>query len=164
MIDWHEFFEYRDGVLYWKRRRNETRLERTWNGRFAGKPAGTTNPHGYVKIVLSQEGKKTFSAHRIIWEMFNGPIPDGLIIDHKNGLSNKIENLRLANTSQNMANGKKRRGRYPKGVRAHGKRYQAQIGVDYQKISLGTYDSPEEAHQAYMTAAKRLFGEFARPA
>jgi hypothetical protein len=37
-------------------------------------------------------------AHRVVWVLFNGEIPEGFEIDHKDGdaLNNKISNLRLA--------------------------------------------------------------------
>lgn len=51
-------------------------------------------------------GKKSALLHRIIWIMFNGPIPEGMVIDHINRrpYDNRIENLRLATKSQNKLN------------------------------------------------------------
>lgn len=45
-------------------------------------------------------------AHRIIWELISGPIPEGLQIDHIDGdrLNNRIENLRLVTPALNMRN------------------------------------------------------------
>ena len=36
-------------------------------------------------------------AHRVIWELANGPIPDGHVVHHRNGdiMDNQIENLEL---------------------------------------------------------------------
>lgn len=50
-------------------------------------------------------------AHRIIWEMFNGAIPEGKEIDHINGVKsdNRIENLRLCDRHINCKNAAKRR-------------------------------------------------------
>lgn len=51
-----------------------------------------------------------FYNHRVIWEMFNGPILDGLQIDHIDGdaSNNKIENLRIVTGSANSRNKRKR--------------------------------------------------------
>jgi hypothetical protein len=42
-----------------------------------------------------------------------------------------------------------------------GRRFQAQINVAGKKLSLGTFNTPEEAHAAYREAASRYHGEFA---
>jgi hypothetical protein len=50
--------------------------------------------------------KKQYSAHRIIWEMHNWPIPSNKEIDHfdNNRLNNKIGNLRCCGRNQNAQN------------------------------------------------------------
>jgi hypothetical protein len=69
----------------------------------------------------------------------------------------------LATQSQQNAN---RRG-HPnklKGVTWHKAmmRYMAQIRVNYRTIYLGYFDRAEDAHAAYVAAAQKYFGEFAR--
>lgn len=62
---------------------------------------------------------KQLMISRVIWELFNGDIPEGMIIDHKDGntLNNKPSNLRLATPSQNCFNRKKIEGKeLPKGI------------------------------------------------
>ena len=58
---------------------------------------------GYIRIRINHV---EYRAHRIIWTMFNGEIPEGLLIDHINGIKsdNRLENLRLATRQQNNAN------------------------------------------------------------
>jgi hypothetical protein len=50
--------------------------------------------------------KKRVLCHRYVWELHNGPIPEGMEVDHKNQdkLDNRIENLRLATRSENRCN------------------------------------------------------------
>ncbi|HEY8684216.1 MAG TPA: HNH endonuclease [Chloroflexota bacterium] len=42
-------------------------------------------------------------AHRLVWRHFNGPIPDGLTINHRNGVKNdnRPENLEIVTPSEN---------------------------------------------------------------
>lgn len=60
--------------------------------------------NNYIRITLP-DGKHK-SAHIIIWEAFNGPIPEGMVIDHIDGnrSNNKLSNLRLVTQSENMKN------------------------------------------------------------
>ena len=57
--------------------------------------------------MVMRDGKPVHE-HRVVWEQAHGPIPDGLIIDHINGVGtdNRIENLRLVTTSGNAKNAK----------------------------------------------------------
>ena len=87
--------------------------------------------------------------------------PAGRLADHRNHdtLDNRRQNLRIATRSQNSANAKI----VPAGVclRSHGK-WQAQIAWRGKKIFLGHFDSSDEARSAYLEAANKLHGEFAR--
>ena len=51
---------------------------------------------------------KTYPAHRIIWEMFNGPIAEGMVIDHLNGdaWDNRLANLACKTRRENNQNKK----------------------------------------------------------
>lgn len=122
---------------------------------------------GKPKCVRVRWGKSQFLVHRIIWEMINGPIPDGMEIDHidLDPWNNRIENLRLATHMENMANQGIRNSKTGlKGVRKTlSGRFQAMTGVMGKKKAIGTYDTPEEAHAAYVHESRRVAGQFARP-
>ena len=88
------------GLLY-HRGRDDRNAQ--WNGRYAGKQAGSANGRGYIDIYYNP---KRLAAHRVIWVMHNGPIPDGMMMDHVNGVrsDNRLQNLRLATNRENQWN------------------------------------------------------------
>ena len=117
---------------------------------------------GYVTIKI--DGKK-YRAHRLAWLYVHGKWPDG-DLDHINGcpLDNRIANLRIASNPQNQANRTRERDKAtPKGVRQlPSGRFQARISVNKKQIPLGAFHSQAEAQNAYLVAAKKFYGEFAR--
>lgn len=64
-----------------------------------GKEIGSVNKNGYVVTSYGY-------IHRIIWETFNGKIPEGYEIDHINTIrnDNRLENLRLVTPKENCNN------------------------------------------------------------
>jgi hypothetical protein len=55
---------------------------------------------GYLETVIYDPETKQrhhLHQHRLIWEIYRGPIPEGGIVHHKNGIptDNRIENLEL---------------------------------------------------------------------
>ena len=57
---------------------------------------GTINPKGYRRIWVTENGKRRMAMeHRVVWELHNGPIPEGMQIHHIDGdkLNNDISNL-----------------------------------------------------------------------
>lgn len=97
--------------------------------------------------------------------MQTGEDPGDLHVDHIDGniYNNRFSNLRLATYSQNQANSTcNRDGRsLPRGVYKRGARYRAQIKYDGKLHCLGSYDTPEQAFDAWSQKAKELWGEFA---
>lgn len=60
-------------------------------------------PHGYLQIRTMVDGRRAqVGAHRIVYRHFNGPIPAGLTVNHKNGKKddNTPDNLELATYSE----------------------------------------------------------------
>jgi hypothetical protein len=108
-----------------------------------------------------------FLAHRVIWVMIHGSLPDGYEIDHRdqNASNNRLPNLRLATPSQNSANirVKSNNSLGIKGVYwlTANRKFRAQIRVAGRKIHLGLFDTAKEAAEAYAIAAKSAYGEFA---
>lgn len=112
---------------------------------------------------------RNYQLHRIIWALHYGEIPDGLI-DHIDGnpFNNKISNLRIATHSQNQMNRKRQSNNQSgfKGVSVQGGNrkfpYRASIMANGKRVGLGTFKTPEEAHEAYCQAAVKMHGSFAR--
>lgn len=161
MYDWNEYFVYNESspsCLVWKK---------TDSPKFKpGDPLKYMNDSGYYQVRIFG---RLYRCHRIIWEMFHGPIPEGSQIDHRdtNRANNKIDNLRLATNSQNCANrgpNKRKETSGFKGVswRPDRKKWRAYIVKQQKQVALGNFDSELEAAKAYNQAAIVLFGEFAK--
>lgn len=131
----------------------------------AGQKAGCLRPEGYMTIMID---RVPYQSHRLAWLYVTGDWPPA-DLDHINGnrSDNRIANLRPASRSQNNANAKLRSDNKSgsKGVSwdAGRNRWHAQIRAHGKQHHLGRFHSKEEAQAAYATAAKRMFGEYARP-
>ena len=67
---------------------------------------------GYVRVCLCLNGeKKKHLVHRLVWEAFNGPIPEGMQVNHinENKADNCLSNLNLMNPTENLNYGKRSR-------------------------------------------------------
>jgi HNH endonuclease/AP2 domain len=93
--------------------------------------------------------------HRLIWALVHDHWPTAEI-DHRNGLggANQLANLREATQAQNAQNlpPSPTRGTY---LHVFG-RYGARIKVNRKQVSLGYFDTVEEAHAAYLKAKSEL--------
>lgn len=130
-------------------------------GRQRGRPAGYPNSNGYTGLVV---GGRHVVAHRLVWLMAHGTLPEAL--DHINGVrsDNRLENLRAATQAQNACNVTVVYGATPfKGVTLHKQtgKFQAQITKDRRTRYLGLFATASEAGAAYDAEAVNLFGEFA---
>ena len=99
--------------------------------------------------------------------------PDGMVWDHvdRDGLNNQRVNLRPATRSQNQQNrsgwtrADAAKSSGFKGVSWDKSRklWMTKITVDYKTVNLGRCATVEEAAKVYDEAAKKYFGEYARP-
>jgi HNH endonuclease/AP2 domain len=145
---------------------------KTGQFRWRERPGGRHSPSaGHVS--RQQDGRyfkidgSIYSEHKLAWFYMTGRWCKPTI-DHRDGniTNNRWNNLRRATASQNNAN--RRRPRHNtsgyKGVYRSRRSGQwcAHIGRNGQTIHLGTFPTPQAAHAAYLAAARKLFGEFAR--
>jgi hypothetical protein len=107
---------------------------------------------GYVTIAMIDEGKRiNITAHQFIYYMVTGKTAD--IIDHINmdRMDNRISNLREVTKSVNTLNNKAKGYYYHK----QAKKWGAQIMINGKNKSLGLYNTPEEASNAYITEKQK---------
>jgi hypothetical protein len=119
---------------------------------------------GYLDLCIDE---RWYQAHQLAWRYVTGRWCRPMI-DRRDGdgTNNRWSNLRRATQSQNTANSRRPRHNTSgyKGVslRRSG-RWRAIICNKGRWIYLGTFATPEAAHAVYLAAARKLFGEFARP-
>lgn len=147
-----------DGVFRWKQKISRKVI--------VGKIAGTINGGGYRQIQIAGTMCR---ASRLAWLYVHGEWPPDQI-DHINGnrADDRIANLRLADQSQNNANRRAPRTNTSglKGVSfiPQSGKWQAHIQWRRAQKNLGSFPTAEEAHAAYVAAARALFGDFVRAA
>ena len=141
-------YDSETGILYW--------IKRPCHNVFVGDIAGTKTKSGYVQLSLH---KRLYKAHRIVWLLHYKHWPE-TIIDHinGNGFDNRIKNLRSATVSMNAQNQRKAMKTNATGLLGvspiKGKR-KAEILVSGKKKYLGTFDSPETDHMAYIEEKRK---------
>jgi hypothetical protein len=124
---------------------------KTWNARYAGKPALTAvMSGGYLKgHVLGRQ----YQAHRVVWAIHTGGWP-ATFIDHINGnrSDNSPENLRVVSRLDNARNMRRRRDNKSgaQGIRrVRSGRWVAMLADRY----VGTFETFDEALAARSGAA-----------
>ena len=84
-------YTYKDGDLFNKK----------------GRKLGFENEKGYLRVHTASGNRYV---HVLIWEIFNGERPYGMVVDHIDGnkANNKISNLRLVSAKENIRNRSRR--------------------------------------------------------
>lgn len=119
---------------------------------------GPIDVHGYGRI---RWGAKTYRAHRVAFVIANGPIPEGVGLDHqcRNRACVNAKHLRHATVKQNAENVA---GHGASGVRGvtwdkrRGK-WSAQVGHNGRKYNLGRFTRLEDAAEAARAKRAELF-------
>ena len=136
------------GILTWKVSRGRAK---------AGSVVGTLDSDGYL---IFQAKGANLKVHRVAFLLMTGKWPEGLI-DHENRIrsDNRWGNLRDASNSVNQQNKvsayiNSKSGLL--GVHQYGDKFRAQISRKGVRILIGTFDTPEQAHSAYLEEKKKL--------
>lgn len=103
---------------------------------------------GYFAVIgYDKQIGKEVKIHRYLTNC-----PDNKVVDHinRNPLDNRLENLRCVDRGENVRNSKVLRNSKSgvKGVRFRYNRYQARITLNGKTMSLGHFDTLEEAKNA----------------
>lgn len=117
--------------------------------------AGCLFGSGYRVVRIN---RSNYFVHRLIWLFAHGQWPAGEI-DHINGVKsdNRLVNLRDVTKQVNKQNIRRANANNPSGLLGAHRwkdRWSSHINVDGKSITLGYFDTPEDAHAAYV-AAKR---------
>lgn len=151
----NKVFTYSDGDLFWKIRKGYSIK--------IGEKAGRTTKKGYWRVSLNCSD---YLCHRLVWIMHNGKIPNGMQIDHINGIKwdNRIENLRLANNSQNKNNLNLRKNNKSghKGVswKQANKKWQVSIMVNGKNKYIGIFSEKKDAINSYVENSIKYHKKF----
>jgi len=134
-----------------------TRLTRTSNSVRVGTVAGTAHKDGMIHIFVMGS---VYKAHRLAWLYMTGEWPKNEI-DHIDGnnANNAIANLRDVSRRMNQENQRVARKNNVSGligVMRNHKRWAAQIRTNGTRICIGTFDTKEQAHEAYIQAKRML--------
>lgn len=150
-------YEPETGIFTW--------AEKTSRKVVVGAVAGCATKAGYIVIGING---KLYYAHQLAWLYQTGEwLPR---IDHKDGdgTNNAWDNLRPATAKQNALNSKRAANNSSgfKGVSWHkaAGKWAAHICAGGKKTHLGLYEGAEEAHAAYVLAARTVDPNFARAA
>lgn len=122
----------------------------------AGQVAGSIDVNGHILINVD---RVQYRAHRLAWLYTHGRWPAN-DIDHMNGVrtDNRLENLRDVTRQVNLQNRRTSTAK-SKLLGAHQHvdgRWKSAIRHNGRQVHLGYFDTPEEAHLAYIHAKRRL--------
>lgn len=140
------------GVFVWLVSRNANRAPE-------GAEAGWLDDRGARMIEVDQ---RNYKAHRLAWLYVHGCWPKG-VVDHRNTApgDNRIDNLRDVTQFVNMQNRRAARKGSRSGLigahwRERDKNWRSSVYADGKVHRLGSFDTAEEAHAAYVAAKRRL--------
>jgi hypothetical protein len=152
-------FDSNEGKFYWVSPPKQ-------HPRLIGQEAGCACENGSGKFYwhIKINGKAYKRGH-LVFLLKNKRMPKPLL-DHVDGnsLNDKASNLREATVLQNAWNHKRRKRRInlPMGVRKNPSgTFAARIAVRGELKTIGTFPTPEKASDAYQSARRRYYGEFA---
>lgn len=118
---------------------------------------GKKQHDGYIYVSVDAT---FYCAHRVAFLLMTGRWPHPFV-DHINGIrdDNRWSNLRessRAMNAQNILRPSRRNSSGFLGVSHMKGRWRATLSIAGKQVWLGLYDTPEQAHQAYLDGKRRL--------
>ena len=106
------------------------------------------NHRGYYQVVLYKNSKiKAYRINRLVYEAFNGTIPENMQVNHINEIKsdNRLENLNLMTVKENInwGTGIERAAK----KRINGKKSKSVLQFDLQDILIKEYPSTRQAER-----------------
>jgi hypothetical protein len=120
-------------------------------GRRGRQLAGYRDKDGYHCVAVGPRGRSTaIKVHRAVAAAFVGPIPEGMQVNHKNGVKddNRVENLEIVTPAENTRHGFAALGRI-------GKNTNPTKGTAHHNSSL-TEDSVREIRRLYAAGCTQV--------
>jgi hypothetical protein len=117
------------------------------------KPATGIKGYLYVNICDYNKKYKKHYTHRLVASSFIRQLNKGEQIDHRdsNKLNNNLENLDIVDNRINQLRNKKA---ILPGVSKLGNKWRTRLQLNKKIISIGLFNTPEEAHEAYKNKLK----------
>ena len=103
-------------------------------------------------MTINNGSKRKVMVHRLVFSAFIGEIPSDKVVDHidENKSNNHPDNLRAIPNGLNVSRSSRLGSCGLRGVCQVGSRFPSRITHGGKSIHLGTFDSPQEAHDAYL--------------
>ena len=106
------------------------------------------NNRGYYQVELCKNSKVRFYyVHRLVWEAFNGTIPEGLQVNHINEIKsdNRLSTLNLMTAKENLNYGSRNERSAKKHI--NGKKSKPVLQYDLQDNLIKEYPSIRQAYR-----------------
>lgn len=107
---------------------------------------------GYLGVMLSVGSVVTHhKVHRVVWQAFNGTIPKGRAINHKNGVKtdNRLANLELCTNQENSKHAKEELDVFRRGEKQHNAKLTDQDVMTIRKIYAEGSTTQRELAKVY---------------
>jgi hypothetical protein len=155
-----ECFDYDpdSGSVFWKSRPEShfknLSIAKMWNTRFSGLEITGSDPLKYIAVKISD---KTYPLHRVLFKLHYGIEPkEFLLHENFNRTDNRIDNFVNSDTkkppNRRMKPSTNTSGLLGAVYRKASKKWTASITINGIDTHLGTFDTAEEANQAYINA------------